>query len=152
MDNIRINRCSSALFIKLGSRNAARIRGFKTGGIENIKISNIVAEDVELPCAITGVRYNKQAYYVKNITLENIKITYRESRAKILLRKNIPEYAKIYPEINNMKDLPCYGLWVRHTDTINVKNFIANKRLSETRPFTNLINNIDDTININYKE
>lgn len=145
--NIEMNRCSCPVFIRLGNRNRASkvnnqsswavefgkkaqgkgVAGKKQfdmkGSVHDILIENIKAEDIELPVIIAGFRQKGKTKRVKNITLKNFDLKYRNAREIIDRRLFIPEYSREYPECWRFRNLPAYALWARHAENINIENF-----------------------------
>lgn len=119
--NIQMDQVTCPLFIRLCNRNKYKDEEKNmAGSIENILIENVTASGAELPMIISGVKYKGKINYIKNVTLQDIHVTYRESAENVNLRGAVPEYAKVYPENWRFKDVPAYGLWVRHTDGISI--------------------------------
>lgn len=151
--NIAMNRCTCPVFIRLGNRNrAAQVNmqsanavefGTKAqkGGetdkklfdgaseIKNIHISDLKADNVELPIIIAGYKEKRKIKRVQNITLENILLNYADIPETVDRRLFIPEYVKVYPECWRFRNLPAYALWVRHGENITIHNFICNHPL-----------------------
>ena len=144
--NIEMDRCTCPLFIRLGNRNrAAKVNsqsanaiefsqkakgkgiGRSTfdmkGEIDNVVIENVTAKDIELPVIIAGFKQNGKIRRVKNITLKNIDLKYRNAKEIIDRRLFIPEYAREYPECWRFRNLPAYALWVRHAKNLRIENF-----------------------------
>jgi polygalacturonase len=91
-----------------------------------------------LPASIVGL----PNHFVQNITLENIKLLYAGNingiiclekfviprdkmdslMIEILAQKKVPECEKNYPEFDMFGKLPSWGLYVRHTEGVTLKN------------------------------
>ncbi len=145
--NITMYRCTCPLFIRLGNRNrAAEVTASTANKTEivkendhskpvdknifdgkselyNITVENITAEGVELPVIISGYRQNGRTRRCKNIILKNFDITYRNAVEIKDRRLFIPEYAKEYPECWRFRNLPSYGIWARHCESLQIENF-----------------------------
>lgn len=144
--NIKMNRCTCPVFVRLGNRNrASRVDAYSASAIEygkkakgkgveksrfdmkgelhDILIENVKAKDVELPVIIAGFKQKGKIKRVKNITLKNIELEYRDAREVIDRRLFIPEYAKEYPECWRFRNLPAYAIWARHAENIVFDNF-----------------------------
>lgn len=153
IDNITMENIISPLVIWLGYRN-------NSGKLENITISNITATNCDLPCAITGYRRYFKTNYVKNVTLTNFHITYREADEDLNIYGNsegayegyfnmggYPEITRvshryiINHSISNYWDLPVYGLFARHVDGLSVVNFSVTPRSVSTLPMNNVSDN-----------
>ncbi len=153
VENIKMNGITSAFLLWLGNRNDTT-----PGELKDITLRNITAEDVQLPSAITGVLVDGTNYTVKNVTLENIDITYRDSQENICTRKAGAGYSAMdgYPEITRVShryiishefsfywELPVYGLYVRNTDGLTVSNLSVTPRTCNERPRDNITNESD---------
>lgn len=147
INNIKMNRCTCPLFIRLGNRNrAAEVtaatankteikrdveesktveKDFFDGKSElyNITVENITATDVELPVIVTGYRQKFRTKYCENILLKNFDIKYRDAVEIYDRRLFIPEYTKVYPECWRFRNLPSYAIWARHCKNLRIENF-----------------------------
>jgi hypothetical protein len=144
--NIKMNRCTCPLFIRLGNRNrASQVNAQSASAIEfgkkskgkgiekncfdmkgelhDIVIENIKANDIELPVIIAGFRQNGKTKRVSNVTLRNLDLRYRNAREIVDKRLFIPEYTKEYPECWRFRNLPAYALWARHVQGLKLDNF-----------------------------
>ncbi len=148
--NITMNRCTCPIFIRLGNRNRASTVNSQSanaiefgakaqkGGesskklfdgiseISDIHISDIQADEVELPVIIAGYRQKGRVKRVKNVALENITLNYADRPETVDKRLFIPEYVKEYPECWRFRNLPSYALWIRHAENITINNFTCN--------------------------
>ena len=109
----------------------------RIGKIRNAEIKNITADNVELPSAINGCKGENGNNCISNIKLENINVKYRDTKEALSVLKKVPEHSlKDYPEITRVAhiyfrshemsrywDLPCYGLFIRNADNVDIKNF-----------------------------
>lgn len=153
IENIAMNRCTCPVFIRLGNRNrAAEVNTQSANAIEfgakaqkggeadkrlfdgaseinNIYISDIKADNTELPIIIAGYKQKGKTKRVKNVTLENIEINYADIPETVDRRLFIPEYANVYPECWRFRNLPAYAMWIRHAENITIKNFTCNHPL-----------------------
>jgi len=155
ISNLTMRDVSNApLFIRLGSRMRAP-EGTAPGSIRRIIISNLTASDADprYPATISGVPGND----VQDVTLENIRLQYRggltlqqaadqpsELVNTFFLRGtggvpkrqpyDVPEREKEYPEPSMFGLLPAYGLYIRHAQTLNVRNLAVGHRAEDTRP------------------
>lgn len=150
VENIEMHRCTCPIFIRLGNRNRASLvnsqsanaiefgvkaqKGGETSKkifngiseVRDIRISNVVANEVELPIIIAGYKQKGRVKRVKNVALENIIVNYANIPETKDKRAFIPEYSKEYPECWRFRNLPAYALWIRHAENITVKNFACN--------------------------
>ncbi len=145
--NIEMDRVTCPIFIRLCNRNrAASVTGEsayavefgrkkKKGGalskdvfnmcgeVENIRIENVNASNVEIPVIIAGFTQNKITKYVKNVTLKNINMKYAPYKEIYDKRSFIPEYSDVYPEAWRFRNLPAYALWARHVRGLKLLDF-----------------------------
>ena len=146
--DIEMNRCTCPIFIRLCNRNRAaevdensasaiefgkKIKGKgidkKTfdmkGSLHDIVIENVSAKDIEIPVMIAGYKQRGRIKRVKNVSLKNITLEYRNAKEIIDRRLFIPEYAKEYPESWRFRNLPSYAIWARHAQNLEIENFIC---------------------------
>lgn len=89
-----------------------------------------------IPSSIVGL----PGHPVKDVTLENIEITYGgradKNIAFIPLNKitEIPENEAGYPEFSMWGELPAWGFYLRHAEGIKMKNVTINYREADFRP------------------
>ncbi len=148
VENIKMDGITSAFLVWLGNR-----RQIQPGKMKDITLRNITARNVSLPSAVTGVIHKGEIYPVQNVILENIDISYRDSDEEIYMRDGGVGYEAMeeYPEITRISsiyinsheespywELPVYGLFVRDTESIMIKNFKCKPRFCNTRPENNL--------------
>lgn len=147
--NIYADRCSCPLFIRLGNRNrAAKVNAqsaravefgekAQKGGIADknkynfkseisgITVENLTAKEAEIPVMICGFRQRGKTKRVKNVLLKNIDISMTKRPFIMDKRLFIPEYAAEYPEANRFRNLPSYGLFIRHAQNVKIENFVC---------------------------
>ena len=85
-------------------------------GLPNLRIENVVLENIEMVYPGRG-----DSLYAK------VGLTDRELDA-------IPEMEKSYPEFSQFKELPAWGLYVRHADGIQLKNVSFKAQNEDYRP------------------
>lgn len=144
--NIYAERCSCPLFIRLGNRNrAAKVNSQSARAVEfsekatkggsadknkynfkskisDITVENLTAKEAEIPIMICGYRQRGRTRRVKNVLLKNIDVSMTKRNFIIDKRLFIPEYAAEYPEANRFRNLPPYGLFIRHAENIKTEN------------------------------
>lgn len=144
--DIKMERCTCPIFIRLNNRNRAAVVdsysassiefGVKSkrkgvdpkmfdmkGEVRDILIENIEARDIEIPVMIAGFKQRGKTKRVKNITLKNIDLKYRNATEIYDRRLFIPEYSKEYPECWRFRNLPSYAIWARHAENVKIENF-----------------------------
>lgn len=151
INNIIAKNTGNALFIRLGHR-----AGERPGTIKNISIRNMTAEipfekpDINydlrgpevdffhnpFPSSITGI----PGYYIEDIHLENIEITYpgRATKGMAYIPFNrlnqVQEQIDKYPEFSMFSELPSWGFYIRHAKNIKLKNVKLKLTESDYRP------------------
>ena len=90
------------------------------------------------PCIIAGIPNHK----IENVLMENIEIVfpgggnpryaYRGTTPQQLAA--IPEWERRYPEFSMWKELPAWGLYLRHADGITLDNVILRVEDNDYRP------------------
>jgi len=89
-----------------------------------------------LPSSVTGI----PGVYVKNVTLENIEIVFGGAADKKVAcipldsLQKVPEMEDDYPEFSMFGELPAWGLYVRHTDGLVLKNVKMSFKEDDFRP------------------
>lgn len=124
----------NAIFLRIGERIAG-----KKGRLENIRITDVYAE---IPATKPDAGYEYEGpvedmprnispssivgmpdALISNVTLKNITISYPGGGnplfAKVAL-DSIPEKANAYPEFSMFKELPAWGLFIRHAKNIQI--------------------------------
>ena len=122
ISDIRIQGTSVPIFVRLGKRNRAHTPGAevkKDSIMKDITISNVTASDCgDWGCAILGLPGNP----IKNLTLENIQITFAGGGSEEDSKRQIKEGLKSYPQPTSWGKLPVYGFFFRNAHGINMKN------------------------------
>ena len=150
VDSLEAVNTGNAIFLRTGKRWG----GAKQGYLRNITLSNI---KVEVPLEKPDAGYSYEGPVedlprnvspagivgipdlpIENITLKNVEIVYpgggnklyayRGTSAKELAE--IPEMIDYYPEFSQFKELPAWGLFIRHAKGITLDNvrLVAGKK------------------------
>ena len=150
VDSLEAVNTGNAIFLRTGKRWG----GAKEGYLRNITLSNI---KVEVPLEKPDAGYSYEGPVedlprnvspagivgipdlpIENITLKNVEIVYpgggnklyayRGTSAKELAE--IPEMIDYYPEFSQFKELPAWGLFIRHAKGITLDNvrLVAGKK------------------------
>ena len=150
VDSLEAVNTGNAIFLRTGKRWG----GAKEGYLRNITLSNI---KVEVPLEKPDAGYSYEGPVedlprnvspagivgipdlpIENITLKNVEIVYpgggnklyayRGTSAKELAE--IPEMTDYYPEFSQFKELPAWGLFIRHAKGITLDNvrLVAGKK------------------------
>ncbi len=155
VDGLRSINTGNVIFLRIGDRwnNSG-----KKPSMKNITLRNIYAEVPFLkpdagygyegpiedlprnisPASIVGL----PDYKIENVTMENMQIIYPGAGnpyyAKVGLSPEeldgIPEMAAAYPEFSQWKELPAWGMYVRHANGIHFKNVTFTALQSDYRP------------------
>ncbi len=150
IDDIKMNGISSPILIWLGKR--LRYGNANIGSIQNIVISNVVANNTELPSAITGCTADGKCYSPQNIKLQNTMATYRNTGESLNVKLPVLEWSMSdYPDIVRINhryienhihsdyfDLPCYGIFIRYADA-DYRGYQCTPRACSTLPFEYVI-------------
>ncbi len=140
IDGIEARNTGNAIFIRLGKRNKTE----HVSQLRNVLITNIDVEvayerpdyDYEIrgpalpffhntfPSSITGI----PGHNVENVVLENISIRYpgkgNNGLANLPVTQlgRVPENEDHYPEFSMFRELPAWGLYVRHVEGLVLRN------------------------------
>lgn len=140
--DIEMERVCCPLFICLNMRNKygfgeSREERRYGGGIENIVIEGISAEEMEVPGIITGFRTMEGERVVegrvKDIHIRDFQAVYRDNTEELHIRESVYENVRDYPENNAFGDVPAYGLYIRHGDNVTVEQCSITPRSMNTR-------------------
>lgn len=139
VDSLMAYNTGNAIFLRIGERTKGR-----KGRLENIELSNIY---VEVPATKPDAGYEYEGpiedmprnispasivglpdAMITNVTLKNVEIKYpgggNPSFAKVGLDEldKVPEQTSSYPDFSMFKELPAWGLYIRHAKNITVSN------------------------------
>ena len=129
VSNIVMVDIESPLFIRLGNRGRAQIVP-KPEHLEGISIAGVVATGATRASSVTGI----PGYPARQITLQNIRITAKGGGSAALARKDVPELENKYPDADMFDDLPAYGLFCRHAETLVLDNVHFHLEQADARP------------------
>ena len=142
VDSLQVVNTGNAFFFRIGER----ISG-KRGRLENIKINHATVEiartkpdsgyeyegpvedmprNISPAVIITGV----PGAMITNVSFNNIEVKYpgggNSKLAKVSLDEldGVPERPSAYPEFSMFRELPAWGIYIRHSKDIEVKNFV----------------------------
>ena len=151
VDSLKAYNTGNALFLRIGERVAG-----KKGRLENIQLSNIYVEVAATkpdagyeyegpiedmprnisPASIVGMPDAQ----ISNLSLKNIEIKHpgggNAMFAEVSLENldKVPENPATYPEFSKFKELPAWGLYVRHAKGLTVSNLILTCANKDYRP------------------
>jgi polygalacturonase len=152
VDHVKATNTGNAIFIRLGHRNKLG----PPGTLRNIVIRNFKADiaferpdyayEIRgpalpffhniFPASITGI----PGHQVENVLLENIVINYpgrgNDGLAHLPVSRleDVPENRADYPEFSMFRELPAWGLYVRHVDGLTMKNIRLKIDAADYRP------------------
>jgi len=139
-DSVFVLNSGHAIFLRIGER-----RKGKKGRLENIRIKNVTAEiagskpdagyeyegpiedmprNISPPIIIAGL----PGSIITNVSFNNIELKHpgggNPSFAKILLNEldSVPELPAGYPEFSKFRELPAWGIYIRHASGIKFNN------------------------------
>ena len=142
VDSLEAVNTSNAIYLRTG----IRWNNGKMGYLRNITLSNI---KVEVPATKADAGYSYEGPIedlprnispsgivgipelpIENITLKNIEIIYPGGGNKLYAYRgtsdeeldSIPEMKDVYPEFSQFKELPSWGLFIRHAKEITLDN------------------------------
>lgn len=150
VDSLEAVNTGNAIFLRTGKRWG----GAKEGYLRNITLSNI---RVEVPLEKPDAGYSYEGPVedlprnvspagivgipdlpIENITLKNVEIVYPGGGNKLYAYRGtsaeelaeIPEMIDYYPEFSQFKELPAWGLFIRHAKGITLDNvrLVAGKK------------------------
>ncbi|MGI8633910.1 MAG: glycoside hydrolase family 28 protein [Segetibacter sp.] len=141
VDALRAVNTGNAIFLRLGERVAGRKSRF-----ENVKISNVY---IEIPANKPDAGYEYEGpiedmprntspivvaglpgQYISNVSFDNIEVKYPGggnaffANSSLDRLDSIPDIAAKYPDFSMFKELPAWGIYVRHAKHISFSNII----------------------------
>jgi len=129
VSNLVMVDIKSPIFVRLGNRGRSQTVP-KPEHLEGISISDIVATGAQHASSITGI----SGFPVRRITLKNIRITAIGGGTAELARKDVPELESKYPDADMFGELPAYGLFCRHAETLVLDNVHFHLEKPDARP------------------
>jgi len=140
VDSLQVSHTGNVLFLRIGERIAG-----KKGRLSNVRINNVVAEiaadkpdsryefegpiehmprNVSPAVVIAGL----PGAMITNVSFSNIQIKHpgggNSKFANVSLKEldSMPENASGYPEFSMFRELPAWGMFIRHAEDIHVSN------------------------------
>ncbi|ATC64230.1 exo-poly-alpha-D-galacturonosidase [Nibricoccus aquaticus] len=122
---------NAPIFIRLG----ARLRAPETtepGKVRRILISNLVAWNVapEHGILIAGLA----GHPVEDVVISNVQIFYRGGGTAEQAAREVPAYAKDYPDPWNFGTMPSWGIFARHVKNLRVSDVELRLMNADARP------------------
>ncbi|MEO5997262.1 MAG: glycosyl hydrolase family 28 protein [Chitinophagaceae bacterium] len=142
VDSLQVTNTGNLVLLRVGER-----WGEKTARMNNITIRNVV---VEIPAGKADAGYSYEGPIedlprnvspaiviaglpnkkITNVTITNVQIKHPGGGdpmyAKVSLTdlEKIPEYPDHYPEFSMFKELPSWGIYIRHAQDVKISNVI----------------------------
>lgn len=138
MENITVDNITMShvhhypIYITTGCRNRGPEELTEPSSGADIQISNFVADDVDSLAGIivTGMPDRP----LRNISLNNIRITYRGGGTATLAGRDYREQSTNYPEPKFAGATPAYGLFARHVEGLDVNHVTFRTVKPDFRP------------------
>ena len=138
VDSLQVSNTGNAIFLRIGERVSG-----KRGRLENIRIANVSAEiasgkadtgyayegpiedmprNISPPVVIAGL----PGTLISNVTLRNISLRHPGGAdpmfARVSLNElgSVPEKPAAYPDFSMFRELPAWGIYIRHAEKVNV--------------------------------
>jgi polygalacturonase len=140
VDSLQVLNTGHAIFLRIGERVSG-----KKGRLENIRINHVTAEiafnkpdsgyeyegpiedmprNISPPLIITGL----PGAMINNVSLNNIVLKHpgggNSLFAKLLLNEldSVPEKPTAYPDFSMFRELPAWGIYIRHAGNVQFTN------------------------------
>jgi len=134
VSNIVMDNVNGGIFIRLGNRARPYKKEMSKpdiGTLKNVMISNIQATGCDsIGCSITGL----PDHPVENVTLENIRITFKGGGTLAQAHVAVPENETRYPEYKMFGTLPAYGFYCRHVKNLRMNHIDLGYLKEDNRP------------------
>ena len=141
VQNVTMESVAIPFFINLSKIKGASPGSFSVGGINNLRISNVVVKDVygygsglKFASTVMGKSDGK----LENIVLENMRITYKGGSLAYLGLKEDPAKVELQktddyrPERYGLR--PAYGLYCRFVKDLKIRNVSVDFEKEDPRP------------------
>jgi len=168
VDGVRSINTGNVIYLRIGDRWSKGKKPY----MKNITISNVYAE---VPYGKPDAGYNYEGpvedlprnispasivglpdYKIQDVTLKNIQIVYPGAGNPLYAKRgfspaeldSIPEMRTAYPEFSQFKELPAWGIYIRHAEGIKFENVTFTALKKDYRP--SIV--IDDVKGASFKE
>ena len=138
MENVVVNNITMShvhhypIYITTGCRNRGPKERTTVSTGADIQISNVIADDVDSLAGIIVTGMPDQP--LRNIALNNIRITYRGGGTADLAEREYREQGTNYPEPRFAGPTPAYGLYARHVDGLDINHVTFRTEKTDYRP------------------
>jgi polygalacturonase len=151
VDSLKAINTGNGIFLRVGERVAGR-----KSKLQNVTISNVF---IEIPANKPDAGYEYEGpiedmprntsplviaglpgQYISNVSFNNIEIKYPGggnalfANASLDRLDSIPEIAAKYPDFSMFKELPAWGIYIRHARDITFSNIILHCEKKDYRP------------------
>ena len=140
VDSLQVSHTGNLIFLRIGER----ISG-KKGGLNNVRFNHVVAEiasnkpdsgyeyegpienmprNISPAIVITGL----PGSLITNVSLNNIQIKHpgggnaKFANVSLTELDSVPENAAAYPEFSMFRELPAWGMYIRHAEDIRTSD------------------------------
>ena len=154
VDGVRSINTGNVIYLRIGDRWSKGKKPY----MKNITISNVYAE---VPYGKPDAGYNYEGpvedlprnispasivglpdYKIQDVTLKNIQIVYPGAGNPLYAKRgfspaeldSIPEMRTAYPEFSQFKELPAWGIYIRHAEGIKFENVTFTALKKDYRP------------------
>ena len=138
---IRMHGIQCPLYILLNRRNQSGApftsdenSVYWGGSITDVLVEDITADRADLPAILTGYLDGRVRKPLRNITVRNYIVRYRECPEVLQLPEVYDEFLTEYPECNAHGDVNACGLWIQHADHVTLENVAVIPRKADSRP------------------
>lgn len=138
MDNIIVSNIVMTdishypIYITLGRRNRGPKATTTMGTVRNILISNVIVSNAD---SMSGIQITgTPGYYVENVKLRDIHITYKGGGTKAQGERDFPELERGYPEPFLLGVNPAFGIFIRHVKGLELSNISFETTKPDLRP------------------
>jgi len=128
INNITMDGVRFPIFMRLGNRGRDQ-KIPVPGTLNNVIISNITASDA----LIGGIIIGMPDHPIKNVHLNNIKISLKGGGTKEQAEMDVEKAMKKYPSAYKFRGLPTFGIYTRHTQSITLENIQLTCKTPDTR-------------------
>jgi polygalacturonase len=135
-ERLVLNEVTTApIFLRIGDRRRGP-PGTGVGVMRRITIRDVEATDVrpDFAAIIAGL----PGHPIADVTLENIRLTYRGGGTVEEAARRPGDLADAYPEPSMFGVTPAFGLWARHVDGLRVNGLTFETLTPDARPATRL--------------
>jgi polygalacturonase len=129
VSDVRMTNVRSPIFVRLGERGPGQDVG-TAGSLRKVSISRVEAVGATIASSITGV----PARAVSEISLERIRLIAKGGGEARVAALPVPELETTYPDAYMFRDLPAYGLYVRHAEGLELKGIELGVEQPDARP------------------